>query len=59
MLAARHDDDDDGYPLWCGVVCSSLRQAFLRFLSVIMVYILSATESGMNFIQFLGWWLRK
>ena len=28
-----------GYPLWCRVVCSSLRQALLRFLSVISVYI--------------------
>ena len=32
-----------GYSLWCRVVCSSLRRVFLRFLSVIMMYIPRAT----------------
>ena len=30
------------YPLWCRVVCSSLRRVFFRFISVIIVCILRA-----------------
>ena len=48
-----------GYPLWYKIVCNSLRRGFLRYLSVIMVYILRAKVQGMDFIQFLEWWLLK